>query len=122
MAVAGGKAWSAESGEGSETGVEGVVGGLGGGRKVTDRGSEAEHQVEVVCWNNEEGSRFAPPMVASGVFAGIYDLDMGDPVADFHGHGKFEPRLGLAGFAIQGLDREHAASFAAQADVQISRR
>ena len=31
--------------------------------------------IEVVNWTNEEGARFAPPMIASGVFAGVYSRD-----------------------------------------------
>jgi beta-ureidopropionase / N-carbamoyl-L-amino-acid hydrolase len=31
--------------------------------------------VELVCWTNEEGARFTPPMVASGAFAGVFDVD-----------------------------------------------
>jgi N-carbamoyl-L-amino-acid hydrolase len=36
---------------------------------------DTTHPVEVVNWTNEEGARFQPPMMASGVWAGKYDLD-----------------------------------------------
>jgi N-carbamoyl-L-amino-acid hydrolase len=36
---------------------------------------ETTHPVEVVNWTNEEGARFQPPMMASGVWAGKYDID-----------------------------------------------
>ena len=54
-------------------------------RTLNDRGSETEHPVEVVCWTSEEGSGFAPPMLASGVFAGIYDLDFALSRSDVDG-------------------------------------
>ncbi len=31
--------------------------------------------IEVVNWTNEEGARFSPPMLASGVFAGVFNHD-----------------------------------------------
>ena len=67
-------------------GVYGVLTGLEVVRTLNDRGMETEHPVEVVCWTNEEGSRFAPPMVASGVFAGIYELDFALSRSDVNGH------------------------------------
>src|SRR4029077_13755013 len=33
--------------------------------------------IEIVAWTNEEGSRFSPAMVGSGVFAGVFDLAEG---------------------------------------------
>ncbi|CAN0091183.1 unnamed protein product, partial [Discosporangium mesarthrocarpum] len=41
--------------------------------------------LEVVCWTNEEGSRFAPAMVSSGVFAKVFDLEYGHSRADIDG-------------------------------------
>jgi N-carbamoyl-L-amino-acid hydrolase len=46
-------------------------------RTLNDLGYETEAPVEIVVWTNEEGSRFSPPMVGSGVFAGVFDLDYG---------------------------------------------
>ena len=58
-------------------GVYGVLTGLEVIRTLNDLGLQTKHSVEAVCWTNEEGSRFAPAMVASGVFAGVYELDYG---------------------------------------------
>ncbi|RAD74045.1 M20/M25/M40 family metallo-hydrolase, partial [Burkholderia multivorans] len=58
-------------------GIYGVLGGLEVIRSLNDHGIETEHPVEVVIWTNEEGSRFAPAMVASGVFAGVFTLEYG---------------------------------------------
>ena len=44
-------------------------------RTLNDLGYETEAPIEVVVWTNEEGSRFAPAMVGSGVFAGVFELD-----------------------------------------------
>ena len=56
-------------------GVLGVLGGLEVLRTLKDLGIATRHPIEVVNWNNEEGSRFAPAMISSGVFAGLYEQD-----------------------------------------------
>jgi len=38
-------------------------------------GYETFAPIEVVNWTNEEGSRFSPPMIASGVFVGAFTRD-----------------------------------------------
>ena len=38
------------------------------------------------CWTNEEGARFTPPMVASGAFAGVFDVDWVLALRDDDGH------------------------------------
>ena len=58
-------------------GVYGVLAGLEVIRTLNDLDYETEAPIEVVCWTNEEGSRFSPPMVGSGVFAGVFDLAYG---------------------------------------------
>jgi N-carbamoyl-L-amino-acid hydrolase len=50
-------------------GVLGVLGALEALRTLVDAGYETYAPIEVVNWTNEEGSRFAPAMVSSGVFA-----------------------------------------------------
>ena len=55
----------------------GVMSGLEVIRTLNDFNYETTRPIEVVVWTNEEGSRFAPAMVASGVFAGVFDLDYG---------------------------------------------
>src|SRR6266571_9013520 len=58
-------------------GAYGVMAGLEVVRTLNDLGYETEAPVEIVAWTNEEGSRFSPAMVGSGVFAGVFDLDFG---------------------------------------------
>jgi N-carbamoyl-L-amino-acid hydrolase len=56
-------------------GVLGVLGALEALRTMVQAGYETYAPIEVINWTNEEGSRFAPAMVASGVFAGAFTRD-----------------------------------------------
>ncbi|HUC73466.1 MAG TPA: Zn-dependent hydrolase [Stellaceae bacterium] len=56
-------------------GAYGVLAGLEIVRTLNDLGYETEAPVEIVAWTNEEGSRFSPAMVGSGVFAGVFALE-----------------------------------------------
>ncbi|MCA0001213.1 MULTISPECIES: Zn-dependent hydrolase [unclassified Mesorhizobium] len=58
---------------GKYDGVLGVLGGLEIVRSLNDLGIKTKHPIVVTNWTNEEGSRFAPAMMASGVFAGVLD-------------------------------------------------
>jgi N-carbamoyl-L-amino-acid hydrolase len=60
---------------GKYDGVLGVLGGLEVVRTLNDLGIRTRHPIVVVNWTNEEGTRFAPAMLASGVFAGVIDRD-----------------------------------------------
>ncbi|GLQ37537.1 Zn-dependent hydrolase [Rhizobium albus] len=60
---------------GKYDGVLGVLGGLEVIRTLNDLDIKTRHPIVVTNWTNEEGTRFAPAMLASGVFAGIHDLD-----------------------------------------------
>lgn len=91
-------------------GVFGVLAGLEVVRSLNDLGVETERPVEVAVWTNEEGSRFAPAMVASGVFAGVFDLDYGLSRADADGKtmGEELQRIGYAGTEEVGGREVHA--------------
>src|SRR2546427_9942016 len=54
-------------------GALGVLGALEALRTLHEAGYETFAPIEVVNWTNEEGARFAPAMIASGVFAGVFD-------------------------------------------------
>jgi N-carbamoyl-L-amino-acid hydrolase len=56
-------------------GVLGTLGALEALRTLHEAGYETFAPIEVVNWTNEEGSRFAPAMVASGVFGGAFDKE-----------------------------------------------
>ncbi len=91
-------------------GVFGVLAGLEVVRSLNDLGLETERPIEVAVWTNEEGSRFAPAMVASGVFAGVYDLEYGLSRADTDGKtmGEELERIGYAGAEEVGGREIHA--------------
>jgi beta-ureidopropionase / N-carbamoyl-L-amino-acid hydrolase len=56
-------------------GAYGVMAGLEVMRALNDAGARTRLPLEVACWTNEEGSRFVPTMMGSGVFAGVYELE-----------------------------------------------
>ena len=55
-------------------GAYGVMAGLEVIRTLNDRGIRTRVPIEVASWTNEEGSRFVPTMMGSGVFTGVYKL------------------------------------------------
>lgn len=85
-------------------GVFGVLAGLEVIRTLNDNDIETTAPVEVSVWTNEEGSRFAPAMVASGVFAGVFDLEYGHSRADVEGKtiGEELERIGYKGDETPG--------------------
>jgi beta-ureidopropionase / N-carbamoyl-L-amino-acid hydrolase len=56
-------------------GAYGVMAGLEVVRALNDAGITTRVPLEVACWTNEEGSRFVPTMMGSGVFTGVYPLE-----------------------------------------------
>ena len=54
-------------------GILGVLGSLEVIRSLNDFNIETETPIEIVVWTNEEGARFAPAMMGSGVFTGIFE-------------------------------------------------
>jgi len=56
-------------------GILGVMGALEVMRTLHENTVETERPLIIVDWTNEEGSRFAPAMVASGVWAGALERD-----------------------------------------------
>ena len=63
----------------------GVLGALEALRTLVSAGYETNAPIVVVNWTNEEGARFAPAMLGSGVFAGAYSRAEADAVADIAG-------------------------------------
>lgn len=56
-------------------GILGVLCGLEVVRTLNDRGLATKRGIEVICWTNEEGARFNPPMMGSMAFAKVLSLD-----------------------------------------------
>jgi N-carbamoyl-L-amino-acid hydrolase len=80
-------------------GVYGVLAGLEVVRTLNDIGYQTEAPVEVAVWTNEEGARFAPAMIGSGVAAGVHDLDYAHGRTDLDGKtlGAELARIGYLG-------------------------
>src|SRR4029077_15242106 len=82
-------------------GAYGVMAGLEVVRRLNDLGVKTRAPVEVAAWTNEEGSRFVPTMMGSGVFAGVYGLDYALAQTDIEGISVRDAlqRTGYAGAA-----------------------
>lgn len=66
-------------------GAYGVMAGLEVLRTLNERGIRTRAPVEVVSWTNEEGSRFVPVMMGSGVFANVFPLQQALAARDAEG-------------------------------------
>jgi beta-ureidopropionase / N-carbamoyl-L-amino-acid hydrolase len=91
-------------------GVLGVLGGLEIIRTLNDLGIKTKYPIEVVNWTNEEGTRFAPAMLASGVFAGVIDQDFAYAREDAKGikFGEELERIGFKGMEKAGTRKLRA--------------
>lgn len=80
-------------------GAYGVMVGLEVLRVLHDHGISTAAPIEVVSWTNEEGARFPPAMIGSGVYAGAFSLDEGlaAPGEDGTTLGDELARIGYAG-------------------------
>lgn len=56
-------------------GVYGVLAGLEAQQAILEAGAVPRRSIDLVCWMNEEGSRFAPGMMGSSAFAGATQLE-----------------------------------------------
>jgi N-carbamoyl-L-amino-acid hydrolase len=91
-------------------GVLGVLGGLEVVRSLNDLGIKTKHPIVVTNWTNEEGARFAPAMLASGVFAGVLEQDWAYARTDAKGKrfGDELQRIGWKGEEPVGARRMKA--------------
>ena len=95
---------------GKYDGVLGVLGGLEIIRTLNELDIRTKHPIVVVNFTNEEGTRFAPPMMASGVFAGIHELEWAYNKTDADGKkfGDEIKRIGWIGEEDVGARKMHA--------------
>ena len=95
---------------GKYDGVLGVLGGLEVIRTLNDLGIKTKHPIVVTNWTNEEGARFAPAMLASGVFAGVHTQDWAYDRFDAKGlrFGDELARIGWKGEERTGERKIHA--------------
>lgn len=95
---------------GKYDGVLGVLGGLEAIRTMNDLDVKTKHPIVLVNWTNEEGTRFAPAMLASGVFAGKHTQDWAYDKVDAEGKrfGDELARIGWVGDEQVGARKMHA--------------
>jgi N-carbamoyl-L-amino-acid hydrolase len=95
---------------GKYDGVLGVLAGLELVRTLNDLDIKTKHPIVVVNWTNEEGTRFAPAMLASGVFAGVHEQDWAYDRVDAKGKrfGDELERIGWKGDEEVGARKMHA--------------
>ncbi|MFZ0610093.1 MAG: Zn-dependent hydrolase [Xanthobacteraceae bacterium] len=97
-------------------GVLGVLGALEAMRTLHETGYETNAPIEIVNWTNEEGSRFAPAMLASGVFAGVFTADYAYARTDRDGK-TFGEELARIGY--MGEEKSGARKFSAMFELHI---
>ncbi|MGB0928800.1 MAG: Zn-dependent hydrolase, partial [Pikeienuella sp.] len=95
---------------GKYDGVLGVLGGLEIIRSLNDLDVQTKHPIVVTNWTNEEGTRFAPAMLASGVFAGMHTEEWAYDREDADGKrfGDELERIGWKGDEPVGERKMHA--------------
>jgi len=82
---------------GKYDGVFGVLAGLEVIRTLNDAGIETKAPIEIVNWTNEEGARFAPAMLSSGVYADLFTREFALSRTDVDGK-TFEDELERIGY------------------------
>ena len=97
-------------------GVLGVLGALEALRTLVDMGYETNAPVMIANWTNEEGSRFAPAMLCSGVYAGVFTTDYAYSREDRNGI-RFGDELERIGY--RGKVRAGAIKFQAMFELHI---
>ncbi|WP_299957108.1 Zn-dependent hydrolase [uncultured Roseobacter sp.] len=95
---------------GKYDGVLGVLGGLEIIRTLNDLNVKTKHPIVVTNFTNEEGTRYAPAMLSSGVFAGIHTQDWAYARVDAEGKkfGDELKRIGWRGDEEVGARKMHA--------------
>ena len=95
---------------GKYDGVLGVLAGLEIIRTMRDLGIKTRRPIVVTNWTNEEGTRFAPAMLASGVFAGVLERDWAYTRTDAKGKrfGDELERIGWKGDEPAGARKMHS--------------
>jgi N-carbamoyl-L-amino-acid hydrolase len=94
----------------------GVLAGLEALRTLHDHGYTTNAPIELVNWTNEEGARFAPAMLASGVFAGVFTADYAYGRSDRDGK-SFGDELQRIGY--RGPEKAGSRKFAGMFELHI---
>ena len=94
----------------------GVLAALEALRTLHDNDRTTNAPIELVNWTNEEGARFAPAMLASGVFAGVFTADYAYSRTDRDGK-SFGEELKRIGY--RGAEKAGARKFSAMFELHI---
>jgi N-carbamoyl-L-amino-acid hydrolase len=97
-------------------GILGVLGALEVVRTLHEEDYQTHSPIEVINWTNEEGARFAPAMLASGVFAGIFTTEFAHSRQDRDGRG-FGDELSRIGYL--GAEKASGHNLAAMFELHI---
>ena len=97
-------------------GALGVLAALEALRSLHEAGYETFAPIEIVNWTNEEGARFQPSMIASGVFAGAFERDWAAARQDRNGT-TFGDALESIGY--RGPEKSGAHSLSAFFELHI---
>ena len=98
---------------------DGALGGLAAleaMRMLRELGYETNAPIEIVNWTNEEGARFGPAMLASGVFAGVFSPEFAYPRTDRDGK-SFGEELQRIGY--KGAEKAGGRKFSALFELHI---
>lgn len=95
---------------GKYDGVLGVLSGLEIIRTLNDLNIQTKHPIVVTNFTNEEGTRYAPALLSSGVFAGIHTQEWAYEREDANGlkFGAELERIGWKGDEEVGARKMHA--------------
>lgn len=97
-------------------GILGVLAGLEILRTLKETSTQLRHPLTVINWTNEEGSRFSPAMMGSGVFAGALALDATQALTDREG---IAVGTALDAIGYRGEARIDPAAFSAYVELHI---
>ena len=98
-------------------GVYGVLAGLEVVRTLNDQCIETDAPIEVINWTNEEGARFSPAMLCSGVYSELFDLDFALNRTDSEGK-RFDDELHRIGYAGEEPCGVHALGAFLEAHIE----
>ncbi|SBW06083.1 Amidase, hydantoinase/carbamoylase family [uncultured delta proteobacterium] len=101
---------------GKYDGILGVLGGLEVMRALNDNKAVTDRPLVLIDWTNEEGSRFVPSMMASGIYTGLFKYE--DMLKATDANGKV---LGdeLAASGYKGTEKVGARKFDALLELHI---
>lgn len=103
---------------GNYDGVLGVLTGLEAVETIVTEGVQTRHPITVLVWTNEEGSRFQPAMMSSGVIAGKFDKTAMLAAKDRDGV-SFEEALAASGYRGDEINRFNARDYRALLELHI---